>query len=86
VEVFTGGRIGILDDFRTLEMVTESSNTLLKSRFSQDKGHLASWKNFVKCIEEGKNPPIPYDQLIAVTQASIAAIASAKTNDSVDLE
>ncbi len=86
VEVFTGGRIGILDDFRTLELVTETSRISLKSRFTQDKGHRGSWKNFLQSIEEGKNPPIPYDQLIAVTRASLAAIVSAKTCDSVTFE
>ncbi len=85
VEVFTGTRIGIMDDFRSLELATETKTTTLKSRFSQDKGHQAAWQNFITCISAGKNPPIPYEQLIAVARASFAAITSANTGEVVVL-
>jgi len=85
VEVFTGGRIGILDDFRTLQLVTETRTTTLRSRFSQDKGHQAAWQSFINCITGGKNPPIPYEQLIAVTRASFAANTSAHSGEIVVL-
>jgi predicted dehydrogenase/threonine dehydrogenase-like Zn-dependent dehydrogenase len=85
VEVFTGGRIGILDDFRNLELVTETKITTSKSRFAQDKGHQAAWQSFKNCISGGKNLPIPYEQLIAVTRVSFAAITSASTGEKVVL-
>ncbi len=83
VEVFTAGRIGILDDFRTLEIVTDGKNTTLKSRISQNKGHLAAWQNFLFSISDRKTPTIPYDQLIAVTRASFAAVDSGNTGQTV---
>ena len=64
IEVFSAGKIGILDDFRTLELVSESSRKNLKSSLAQDKGHQSSWANFLRSIAAGETPPIPYDELI----------------------
>ena len=76
VEVFSGGKIGVLDDFRSLELVNESHRKVVRSRLSQDKGHQAAWQNFIRCVTEGGQPPIPYDQLIAVHKACYAAVKS----------
>ena len=84
VEVFAGGRIGVLDDFRVLELVTETKRNILRSRFSQDKGHLASWQNFLQSISRSV-PPIPYEELLSVTRASFAAVESITTGKPVSL-
>ena len=86
IEVFSAGKIGILDDFRTLELVSESKRTTLQSRLAQDKGHQSSWANFIRCASIGEAPPIPYDELIAVTRASIAAVNSANSGETISLE
>ena len=71
VEVFCGGKIAVLDDFRALELVENGNRKTIKG--AQDKG----WKNeriaFAKSIREGRRPPIAYQQLIGVTKASFAA-------------
>jgi predicted dehydrogenase len=84
LEVFAGGRIGVLDDFRVLELVTETKRSLHRSRFSQDKGHLASWQNFLQSIKTSI-PPIPYEELVSVTRASFAAVESMNTGKTVSL-
>lgn len=76
VEVFSGGKIGVLDDFRSLELVSDSSRQMVRSRFTQDKGHQAAWQNFLKAVTQTGEPPIPYDQLIAVHKACYAAMRS----------
>jgi predicted dehydrogenase/threonine dehydrogenase-like Zn-dependent dehydrogenase len=83
VEVFSAGRVGVLDDFRTLELVQESTSTRLHARLAQDKGHRASWANFLQAITTGKAPPIPYEQLLAVTRASFAAVQSASSGQTI---
>jgi predicted dehydrogenase/threonine dehydrogenase-like Zn-dependent dehydrogenase len=79
VEVFCGGMIAVLDDFRVLEMVKDGKRTVTKLA-SQDKG----WKNemtaFAKAIREGGEPPIPYEQLIGVTKSSFAGVESIRTS------
>jgi predicted dehydrogenase len=78
VEVFCGERVAVLDDFRSLETVKSGRKTVKKS--SQDKGHLAEMQAFEQAIRTGGPPPIPYDQLIGVTQAMILAIESISKN------
>jgi len=74
VEVFCGGKIAILDDFRALEMVHNGRRKTVKG--AQDKGWEDEWVAFTKAIREGGNPPIPYEQIIGVTKASFAVVES----------
>ena len=74
VEVFCGGKIAILDDFRRLDMIHDGRRKTIKGR--QDKGWKDEWVEFAKVICEGGEPPIPYEQLVSVTKASFAAIES----------
>jgi predicted dehydrogenase/threonine dehydrogenase-like Zn-dependent dehydrogenase len=84
LEVFCGGKIAVLDDFRKLEMVENGKWKVIKA--AQDKG----WKNeviaFVRSIREGGQPPIPYEQLIGVTKATFAAVESLRKNQAIDIK
>ncbi|NIM95616.1 MAG: Gfo/Idh/MocA family oxidoreductase, partial [Anaerolineales bacterium] len=86
IEVFGGGRAAVLDDFRTLELYSGGKRRVERSRLRQDKGHRGEWGAFAEAVTTGGPPPIPYDQLIAVTQASFAAIESLTTQRVVLLE
>lgn len=74
VEVFCGGRVAVLDDFRSLEMIEDGRRQVMRSRLRQDKGHAAEWQAFAAAIQQGGPPPIPYEQLLGVTQATFAAV------------
>jgi predicted dehydrogenase len=74
VEVFAGGRVGVLDDFRSLELVQAGRRDVQRSRLRQDKGHAAEWRAFQAAIFAGGPAPIPYDQLFGVTAATFAAV------------
>ncbi len=50
VEVFSGGRVAVLDDFRTLEMVHQGKRQVVRSALRQDKGHRAEWEAFSSAI------------------------------------
>ena len=78
IEVFCGGRIAVLDDFRKLEMVHDGRRKTIK--MAQDKGWKDEWVAFAKAIREGSQPPIPYEQLIGVTKASFAVMESIRKN------
>ncbi len=81
LEVFCGGRVAVLDDFRALEMIRDGRRKMVKK--AQDKGWRDEWIAFVKAVREGGQPPIPYDQLIGVTKAAFAAIESLQTRKPV---
>ena len=85
LEVFTGGRVAVLDDFRTLELIANGKRHVYRSRLRQDKGHHAEWVAFSQAIINGGPPPIPYDQLFGVTQASFAALDSIRSRETISL-
>jgi hypothetical protein len=83
VEVFCGGQIAVLDDFVSLQTVKEGKKKELKS--AQNKGWVDEWKAFAKAISKGGEPPIPYEQLIGVTKATFAALASLRKQEIIVL-
>jgi len=76
VEIFSGGRVAVLDDFRTLEMVHQGRKQVIRSTLRQDKGHRAEWEAFSSAILTGSPPPIPVEHLFGVTEAAFAAVDS----------
>jgi hypothetical protein len=86
VEVFNGGRIAVLNDFRALEMVADGHRRTDRSRFRQDKGHRALWVSFIEAIQTGGLPPIPYEHIFGVTKATFAAVESLRTGERVEIK
>jgi predicted dehydrogenase/threonine dehydrogenase-like Zn-dependent dehydrogenase len=86
IEVFSGGRIAVLDDYRTLEMVHNGRREVVRSRLRQDKGHRAEWEAFAAAIHTGGPPPIPYEQLFGVTRATFAAVQALRTGTTLKIE
>ena len=85
VEVFCAGRVAVLDDFRSLELVQDGLRRRIKSGLRQDKGHFNEWQAFTSAIQAGGPPPIPYAELLGVTRATFAAIQSLRTGQKIDL-
>ncbi|OGO32318.1 MAG: hypothetical protein A2136_05100 [Chloroflexi bacterium RBG_16_54_11] len=86
VEVFAGGRVAVLDDFRTLELVHQGKRQVFRSPLRQDKGHRSEWQAFSAAITSGGQPPIPYEQLFGVTEATFAAVDALRSRKSVTIE
>jgi predicted dehydrogenase len=74
VEAFCAGRVAVLDDFRSLELVQDGKRRVTKGK--QDKGWTNECRAFAKAIRQGAEPPIPYEQLVGVTKATFAAVES----------
>ncbi len=85
VEVFSDGKVAVLEDFRTLELVAQGKRQVLHSRLRQDKGHQGEWEAFSKAILSGEKPPIPYEQLFSVTEATFAAMQALRERQTVKL-
>lgn len=79
VEVFCGGRVAVLDDFRRLELVRDGRREVLRSSMRQDKGHRAGWEAFLRAVKNGGPPPAPYEHLFGVTRATFAAVRSLRS-------
>jgi len=85
IEVFGGGRAAVLDDFRRLELVHDGQRQTMHSRWRQDKGHRAEWEKFTECVISGGELPIPFDEIVASTLATIRIDESAATGQPITL-
>ena len=72
IEVFGGGKVAILDDFRRLELHGDSKKSVFRSRFTQDKGHRGEWEAFVAAIQTGAESPIKIDEIVNTMLATFA--------------
>lgn len=86
VEVFTAGRVAVLDDYRSLELIHNGRRHLIPSRLRQDKGHQAEWRAFAQAITQTGEPPIPYEQLVGVTRTAFAAVEALRTGRRVEIQ
>ncbi|MBN1264366.1 MAG: bi-domain-containing oxidoreductase [Anaerolineales bacterium] len=85
VEVFGGGRIAVLDDYRSLQLAANGRTQTHRSRLRQDKGFSAEWMSFVSRIKAGGPPPIPYEHIDAVHRAVFAAVESLRSGQAVEI-
>jgi predicted dehydrogenase/threonine dehydrogenase-like Zn-dependent dehydrogenase len=81
IEVFCGGRVAVLDDFRSLELIRDGRRTV--TRKAQNKGWVDEWVAFEDAIRSGGEAPIPYEQLIGVTKATFAAVESLRAGKTI---
>ena len=89
VEVHGGGRSGVLDDFRRLELVSDGRSRKKSSWLRQDKGHQKECEVFIASVRSGGPPPISPRELVNTTRATFAAVESLRCGCSVgvsDLE
>jgi predicted dehydrogenase len=71
VEVFTQGRVLVNDNFRSLRVVGWRTRGMRSA--GQDKGHRAAVAAFLAAARDGGPAPIPVDELVEVSRASIRA-------------
>ncbi len=86
VEVFGGGGVGVLEDFRELELSLGGRKQTERSRLRQDKGHRAEWAAFAKALQSGSPAPIPFAEIIAVSLATLRALHSRRLGEPVAID
>jgi predicted dehydrogenase/threonine dehydrogenase-like Zn-dependent dehydrogenase len=77
LEVFCGGRLLQLDNFRTLRGFGWPGFKTMKL-WRQDKGQTACVEAFVTAVREGRASPIPLPELIEVTRVTLSVSTAAK--------
>ncbi|MGB7332368.1 MAG: bi-domain-containing oxidoreductase [Terriglobales bacterium] len=85
VEVFGGGSVAILEDFRRLELTRNGRKQITRARWAQDKGHKAEMQAFVSMLL-GKTPPIPFEQFVGSTLATLRLQNSCQTGQPLTVE
>jgi len=84
-ECFAGGTVLCIDNFRTMEVVTDGRSRKSTSAISQDKGHDAEMAAFVRAVAEGGAAPIPEDELVESSAATIAVLEALQSGSAVRL-
>jgi len=74
IEVFCGGKVAVLNDFRNLTLTNNGKSSKINSLWSQDKGHVNAWQSFLESIKTNASSPIPFQEIWGVTAASFAAV------------
>jgi len=81
LEISWAGQTAVIDDFKTMTIYgTRIFRLALKT---QDKGHREELRQFFQAIEQGSPSPIPFTELIAVTQATFSILDSLRTGQTV---
>jgi predicted dehydrogenase/threonine dehydrogenase-like Zn-dependent dehydrogenase len=84
LEVFCGGMVAVLDDYVSLTTVKDGRKK--EERIAQDKGWRAEMAAFAESVKSGKEPPIPYEQIMAVTKSAFAAVESIRSGNPVEIK
>jgi predicted dehydrogenase/threonine dehydrogenase-like Zn-dependent dehydrogenase len=81
VEVFGGGAVAVLEDFRYLELVRHGRKKVFRSRFRQDKGHRAELEALAAAVHRGGESPISFDEIVSSTLATLYAAESSSSGE-----
>ncbi len=84
VELFGGGRVGVIDDFSQVELFSGGRQTTQRLG-GQSKGHQESVAAFLAAVRSGGPMPIPVVDLLATSYAMIGAMESIRSGARIDL-
>ncbi len=83
MEIFCEGRVARLNDFCSLELAQEHKTRQHKA--ARDKGHQREIELTLEAIRKGSDSPIPLEELMQVSEASLAVVDSIVSGQSVSL-
>ncbi len=83
-EVFCGNSVARIDDFKTVYLSRGGKTETVKGK--QDKGHRRELELTVDAMKNGKQAPIPFAELIEVTEATFAVEEAIRTQRTVSLD
>jgi predicted dehydrogenase/threonine dehydrogenase-like Zn-dependent dehydrogenase len=80
-EVFCEGSVARLDDFRVLELARGGTSEKIKCK--KDKGHKAEIQETLDALRRGKASPIPFEELMEVTETSFSVVDAINSSTSI---
>ena len=85
VEVFGGGAVAVLEDFRRLEIVSHGHKRIFRSLLRQDKGHRGEWEAFVSAIRTGGESPLPFSEIVTSMRATFRLQESSSSGQKISV-
>ena len=86
IEIFGGGTVAVLEDFRRLELVRGGKRQVFRSLLRQDKGHVPEWRAFINAIQTGAESPIPFAEIFTTMLSTFALDQSRCLGQSVAIK
>ncbi len=86
LEVFGGGAVAMLEDFRRLELSRDGHKEVIRSRWRQDKGHRGEWAAFVAGLRNGSEAPVAFGEIVSSTLTTLRAAESQATGKPVSVD
>jgi predicted dehydrogenase/threonine dehydrogenase-like Zn-dependent dehydrogenase len=83
-EVFCGNSVARIDDFKTVYLSAGGKTETVKGK--RDKGHRRELELTVDALKHGKEAPIPFAELIEVTEATFAVEEAIRMQRTVSLD
>jgi predicted dehydrogenase len=83
LEIFGGGAVAVLDDFRRLELIRHGRKQVFRSRLRQDKGHRGEWQAFAEAVRSGGEGPISFADIVSTTLSTLRIVDSRSCGRSV---
>jgi predicted dehydrogenase/threonine dehydrogenase-like Zn-dependent dehydrogenase len=80
-EVFCAGSVARLDDFQSAELISNGKVERIRSR--KDKGHRSELEATLDAMKSGRGAPIPFEQIIEVSEATFSIAESVATRQRV---
>ena len=74
LEVLGDGKAATLDNYRSLSLYHGTRKKVIRSRL--DKGHQAEFSALIDSILQGKEAPIPMDELLISSLATLCIVES----------
>lgn len=82
IEVFGAGKVGVIDDFKSVSINTGGKTTVKK--MAMDKGHQQEIIEWGTAIKDGASSPISWKEIRSTTLASILAVRSLREGQAFD--
>ncbi|KAA5536245.1 zinc-binding dehydrogenase [Taibaiella lutea] len=84
IEVFCGGTVVKIDDFKTMTVYNKAEKTTKYK--GQDKGHANEVHAFLDAIKNGSPQPIPFEECMLSSLATIKILQSIKENRKIQMK
>lgn len=79
LEVFGGGAVGVIEDFRRLELVDGRGRKTDRNHLGQDKGHRAELAAFLDAVRRDGPPPVPFADYALTTLCTLQMVAALRS-------
>jgi len=85
LEVYGENSVAVLNDYRELQLVSKGKTKRTKLH-KRDKGQANELRLFMDSMKKGKEPPIPFAEIVSSTRLSFKVLESLRTKEVLEID